>query len=82
MANIAAIRQIGHGQWRVVVEQLYYSRKWPYRQTSQVLWTATTNDSESIDFYRYADSKTLIKQAKRSLIKYAKAYGKKVIVKS
>ena len=66
-AELRSVSKTGAGHWRVVVEQIYWSRKGDKRVTSRKVWRFTTTDSVSVDDYHCGGrmgEKALIRQAK------------------
>ena len=73
-AEIRSISKTNSGMWRVVVEQIYWSRKRPARVTSRKMWRYDTTDSVSIDDYN-SDDTVRSRRGELALVRQAKWWG-------
>lgn len=76
MVEIESVLPSGHGHWIIKCYQFNWSRKHPLCITSTTEWKVTTNDSTLIDDYKDG-----IKRARKQLIRLAKTFGTKKIMK-
>ena len=79
--QITNIKKVGSGHWSITVEKENYCRKYPYFISSLTIWSYTTTDSMSVDDYRSYDDRRQ-KRGEKSLIRQAKWWGTKEIVKN
>lgn len=78
--EIKSIMPVGRGHFDIIVEQLNFQKKSPYKITSVTIWRHRTTNTTAIDDFR-SDKITQSKNGENELIRCAKLYGTKTILK-